>query len=242
ILEAGSGNIIVNAEPSAANRNGLNVSTSGSYIKTNGNFSATTTGRITATAGALDIGGNVSLEAGDNIILTHASNDFDGSITVNGAANLEIEDQNELSLGEISVSGTMNIATLGGNLTITENITTTNASTDAIQLFADKSRNAGDSSGGNIKISGTPVISTGAGGQARFYSGSILESADLITLVGEENTRYEVDVTTTVFDPVLGSGNYALIRSASNVAPTASNVTFRGALEVGETLTGDYDY
>ncbi|SHJ80538.1 SprB repeat-containing protein, partial [Arenibacter nanhaiticus] len=241
-LKTETGNITIDGKPSSPNRNGLSISTSGSYIQTNGNFSATTNGRITATAGALDIGGSTYLEALDHITLTHENNDFDGSITVTSASNLQLTDINELILGEISASGTIVIATQNGDVTIAESISSTNATVDAIQIFADKDKNAGDPVGGNIKISGTPVISTGAGGQAKFYSGSILGSAGLIALIGEDNTRYNVDVNTTIFDPVLGSGNYALIREKENLPPTATNVSFSGALTTMQELTATYVY
>lgn len=223
VLNAEAGDITLDGKPSSSTRNGLNISTSGSFIQTNGNFFTITTGRITATAGALDIGGNTHLKAGDNITMNHEKNDFDGPVLVNAAANLQLTDQKELTLGEISARGTIEVATLGGDVTITGNISTTNATVNAVRILADKTKNAGDPSGGNIKINGTFVITTGTGGQARFYSGSILGSADLIGLIGKENTRYEVDARTAIFDPILGSGNYALIREKQGYSIMISN-------------------
>jgi hypothetical protein len=104
-------------------------------------------------------GGNTSLEAADNITLTNDSNNFEGIVSVIGAANLQITDQHELILGEISVSGTIDIAILGGDLTITDNISTTHAAENAIRIFADKNKSAGDPSGGNIKSQVRPMKS-----------------------------------------------------------------------------------
>ncbi|WP_176328467.1 SprB repeat-containing protein, partial [Arenibacter amylolyticus] len=241
-LKTENGNITIDGKPSGPNRNGLNISTSGSYIQTNGNFSATTTGRITATVGGLDIGGSTYLEALDNVMLPHGNNDFVGSITVKSASNLHITGKNELTLAEISAKGTILIATQNGDVTIAEGVSTSNATVDAIRIYASKDKNAGDSAGGNIIINGTPVISTGAGGQAKFYSGSILGSANLIALIGEKNTRYNVDANTSVFEPELNSGLYALIREKENLLPTAVNVSFSGVLTTKQELTGAYVY
>ena len=214
ILESGTGTISLDGIPSGVTRNGLNISTAGSYIKTGGNFSAVTTGRLTATAGALEIEGNTNLEAADNIALTHASNDFGGSLTVISAANLQVTDQNELTLGGISASGAIEIASLGGDLSITDDISTTNTSADAIILNAGQSESIGTETGGNIIVSGTPVVSTGTSGIAKLFSGSEPASTGLTDLVGGlANVRKEVDETTTTFDPVLEAGNaYALYR------------------------------
>ena len=235
-LDAGSGNINLFAEPGSSTSKGLNISTDGSYVSTTGNFSISTTGRISATSGLLNIGGTTNLEAGADIVLTHASNDFNGNISVTNATDVQIMDQNDLSLGGISVSGSIDIATLSGNLTLTNNITTTSATSDAIKLFADKNKSAGDDSGGNIKISGTPTISTGVGGQAKLHSGSASGSADLISLVGKSQTRYNVDAATSVFDPVLTSGNYALIRGLEPPFVQFSNASSSGAESVSSAV------
>ncbi|MGY6546865.1 MAG: MBG domain-containing protein, partial [Cyclobacteriaceae bacterium] len=218
ILENENGYIFLDGKPTASARNGINVSTPGSFIKTGGNFTALSTGRISASLGGLIIGGDSNLEATDNITLSHESNDFGGSVSVSSAANLQIFGQNELVLGEISVSGLIDISTLGGDLKINQSITTTNSSTNAIQLIADINKSAGDPTGGNILITGNPTITVGPGGTAKLFSGSISDSEGLSDLVSIENIRYNSDPSLIEGDPI-GDGVYVIFREKDCLNP-----------------------
>lgn len=123
-----------------------------------------------------------------------------------------------VSIGEVS------LATLEGDLTISEIIATTSDSHDAIRLFAGLYQPAGTASGGDIVVSGTPTLTMGSEGIAKLYSGSEDGSPGLTDLVGgTANTRLLVDATTTTFSPPLSAGNaYALYRAGVVISPSAS--------------------
>ncbi|WP_162416092.1 MBG domain-containing protein [Cyclobacterium roseum] len=135
------------------------------------------------------------------------------SLTAN-TGRLTYLDSDELTLNSILATGEIEIATESGNLILSGNVSTSSSSTDAIILNAGNSESIGTETGGDIVVSGSPTITTGASGIAKLYSGSEPASTGLTDLVGGVvNVRKEVDEMTTTFDPVLEAGNaYALYR------------------------------
>ncbi|MCI4641870.1 MAG: YDG domain-containing protein, partial [Flavobacteriaceae bacterium] len=117
----------------------------------------------------------------------------------------------------IKSNGTISVGTLSGNLTLTENISTTNTSDNAIRLLADADTSAPNEGNGNIIISGTPTLTTGSGGRASLFSGKPTSSTGLVNLVGNNNIRIGVDSSTTTFEPSLSSGVYALFRDGPKI-------------------------
>ena len=207
------GNLSINAALTATNNN----------ISLHASGAVTQTGAITANGLSLNGTGTFTLNNTSNNIATLAGGDNTsklGSVSVTDASG-------GLSIGTIgsnsglTASGTILVETLADDLTISDNITTENTTSDAIIINAGKSAAIGTATGGDIVISGTPTITTGTGGITKLYSGA--ENTALNTFVGgSANTRLGVDETTTTFSPVLANGNtYALYRkTVSNSAPT----------------------
>jgi hypothetical protein len=101
-------------------------------------------------------------------------------------------------------SGTVLVETLNGDLNIAQNVSTSNATSNAIILNAGKSAAIGALTGGDIKISGSPVITMGTGGITKLFSGSEDQSTGMDEFIGNpQNIRNVADETTTTFVPAL---------------------------------------
>ncbi len=143
------------------------------------------------------------------------------AITAN-TGSLQFTNSTALDLGSMTTSDALQVATLSGDLTITGDIHAANTGTGAIRLYADYNKLADDATGGNIMITGTPVITTGAGGRASLYAGSPTGSTGLVSLVGgTANVRMSTDATTATFTPPLGAGVYALFRADASTLPVS---------------------
>jgi filamentous hemagglutinin family protein len=138
------------------------------------------------------------------------------SATVTGATS----DLNVSSAVNLT-DGTINLST-DGNLTLSQNLTTTNFDANAIVLNAGAATNAGSSTGGDIRFIGSGAVNVGSGGRATLYTGSLSGSTGLGITTG--NSRYNSDEQTSNFTAALGSGAYAIYREA----PTL-NVRFNDA-------------
>ncbi|MGV3764604.1 MAG: T9SS type A sorting domain-containing protein [Chitinophagaceae bacterium] len=186
------------------------------------------TGAITASSQKLTL-----LGATGSAALTNSANNIQTLAANTGA--LHVVNNAALTLENIQASGGIQIETLTGNLTITDDIHSDNTGTTAIRLYADANKTAGDPSGGNIIVSGSPVVTTGAGGRASFYTGSVAGSTGLLALVGgSSNARENVDAFTATFTPALGTGMYALYREAG--ALPVQLVNFRTQCVEGTTV------
>jgi hypothetical protein len=122
----------------------------------------------------------------------------------------------------VAASGRILIETLLGDITIVADLDTASTGDDAVRVNAGAIQAVGDATGGDIILVGSRTISTGAGGVARFYSGSDTASTGLTALVGGAgNARIGVNRDTAVFDPPLvAGGRYALYRSLGLVGGT----------------------
>jgi len=173
----------------------------------------TQTGAVTASSQRLHLAGTAG-----SFALTNAGNQVQSLSAQTGS--LHFVNSIALQLGAINIDGGLQIETLSGDLTITDNIHSANTGTAAIRLYADANRLAGDATGGNIIISGSPSITTGLGGRASLYTGSSSGSVGLSGLVGgTPNIRSNVDAFTSTFSPLLGTGVYALYRQANVTLP-----------------------
>jgi hypothetical protein len=137
-----------------------------------------------------------------------------------------------------NTAGTVSIGTLTGDLTLSQNVATTNTTTSAVFLNAGISTAAGTSSGGNLLVTGTPTVSVGSGGMAKLYSGSIIDSTGLTDLVGSGSGRfrYNADESTDFGNGSwtnLGAGVNAIYREQPSVSGTISSPT----ITYGETAT-----
>ncbi|SFX65350.1 filamentous hemagglutinin N-terminal domain-containing protein [Marinospirillum alkaliphilum] len=223
-----SGNIFLNGFSANPNVAGINVHPGNSTnsigydginaftgdITLNSNTFINFEGAITAnTLNLLGSGVNYTLQSTENNVRLLAANTGSVSFTNSGA----------LELGDITTSGKMDIATQTGDLTIKGNLLSGSTASDAIILNAGRSVAAGAASDGNI-IHQSGNITTGAGGRAVLYTGSVAGSSGVTDLVGSGsgNFRYNSNATTTQYTTALGSsGLYAIYREQPTVTVTA---------------------
>lgn len=183
----------------------------------------TAAGRVQAGKLLLLGGGAFDLGTGSNNVGTLAA-DIDGA--------LSFHDVDALTIGTVdgyngvSTTGATAISTHTGNLTVDQDITTSDASDDAIVLNAGRSTDAGTASGGNILLNA--ALEAGAGGRATLYTGSIAGSTGVIAAAGGAGSgrfRYGSDESASAYTATLGSGTYAIYREQPtlSIAPgTAS--------------------
>jgi hypothetical protein len=205
--------------------------------------SGTVTQTAALTAPSLALYGNSGV---GNFTLNHASNNI-GTVAASGVGNLSYWDSNALTIGTVGTTngivatGTVDIQTLTGDLTVAQNVSTTNTTSSAVLLNAGKSAAAGTASGGNLLISGTPTLSVGTGGTAKLFSGSISGSTGLTALVGSGSGRfrYKSDESATNYTTALATGLNAIYRESPNVSGTISSATITyGDVTPTFTMTG----
>lgn len=115
----------------------------------------------------------------------------------------------------ISATGTIDVATNAAasqtrNLTVAQNVSTSNTSSTAITLTAGRGAVIGEKTAGDIQFTGTPAISADAGGIVRLYSGSVDNTT--FPVGGDYEIKYGADES-TVFDPALeASKKYIIYR------------------------------
>jgi filamentous hemagglutinin family protein len=125
----------------------------------------------------------------------------------------------------LSATGAVTLNTYRDNLTLANDVVTTNTGTSAITLNAGKFMAVGNTSNGNMVLSGG-TITTGTGGRARVYTGSVAGSTGLGALVGSGSGRFRYGSTETTsnFTTALGnSGIYAIYRERPTVSWTSSS-------------------
>jgi gliding motility-associated-like protein len=195
--------------------NAVTTATS-SDINLHATGAVTQTAALTANRLALNGAGTFTLNNTSNNIATLA-----GGSDAAKLGSLSFTDASGgLTIGTVNPTGVYStgailIETLEGDITISENIKTENTSSNAIIINAGKSAAIGTVTGGDIKISGIPSITTGVNGIAKFFSGSESASTGLSNLVGASNVRKLVDESTTTFNPALeGNNKYALYRQS----------------------------
>ncbi|MFI3158475.1 MAG: YDG domain-containing protein, partial [Methylococcaceae bacterium] len=177
-------------------------------------------------------------------------NSTTGVITIGGAttftSNIALISGNDIAInGTLNATGLVDIATDSGNLTVSQNITTTDTSVSAVVLNSGEATAAGITTGGNIIVSGSPTITTGAGGRATFYTGNVSGSTGLTALIGSGsgNFRYNSDESTSNYSAALGAGNYAVYREQAmlTVIPGSATSVYGDAVSiagVSTTVTG----
>jgi len=221
------GAITINAGLTASGTNTIT-------LKGSGNITDGSSGYVSAT-NLLLLGGNVTLDnSASNAISTLAATSVSG---------LTYLDKDALTIGTVgstngvSASGLMSIGTYTGNLTVAQNIVTTNATSSALILNAGINTAAGTSSGGNILISGTPSITVGSGGTAKIYTGSVANSTGLTDLIGSATGRfrYNSDESTTNYTTALSTGLNAIYREAVAVTVTTNSQTMTYGDALGST-------
>ncbi len=228
---------------------GANLALNAAITAIDDNINLHATGAVTQT-GAITADG-LGLFGTGTFTLTNTSNNVKtiagGNSTTKLGSLSFIDASGGLEIGSVNpdgivATGKIRVETLTGDLTIAKDVSTEDTTSDAIIINAGKSSAIGTITGGDIKISGTPKITMGSGGDggqggsagkitvaagiAKLFSGSDAESTGLSAFVGTGNTRLGSDETTTTFTPPLSSGAYALYRQV-NVpdAPTITTIT-----------------
>ncbi len=218
----------------------------GALTATNSTINLNATGAVTQTAALTasnlalggtgtftlnNVGNNVAtLVAGDNATQV-------GNVSFTDASGGLILGTVGSNSGILS-SGTVTVETLAGDLTLAQNVSTTNTTANAIVLNAGKSTAIGTTTGGNIVVVGLPSVTTGTGGIVKLFSGSEFQSTGLTFLSGgSSNVRYNVDETTSTFSPVLAAnGKFALYRQATQFVTPTINSFAPTTAKSGETV------
>ncbi len=222
------GDLAINAALTATGGNTISLSSSGTVSDGVG-------GALSASKLLLS-GGNVTLDSSSNAIGTLAATGVSGLTFVNGAA---------LTLGTVgatngvSASGVVDMSTTSGDLTVSQSVSTTNATASALTLNAGSASAALTSTGGNLLFSGSGAVSVGTGGTAKLYSGSISDSTGLTTLVGGSGSgrfRYGSDESTTNYSLSLNTGLNAIYREQ----PTVTRVVNDQTINYGSNWTNTF--
>jgi hypothetical protein len=156
-------------------------------------------------------------------LATISANTIDGGYALNMVTGSALTINN--AIGANTALTKVNFSTTSGNLTLGANITVSGTGTDAMIFNAGSDTAAGTTTGGNIIISGSPTFTTGTGGRATFYTGSISGSTGLTSLIGSgtHRFRYNSDETTTNYSAALSSGQYAIYREQPTLTITADD-------------------
>jgi len=196
----------------------------GALTATNNTINIHATGAVTQTAAIS--ASNLGLHGTGAITLNNTSNNVTtlaGGESGTRLGSLSFTDvSGGLTIGTVGTksgiysSGTVLVETLNGDLNIAQNVSTSNATSNAIILNAGKSAAIGALTGGDIKISGSPQITMGTGGITKLFSGTENQSTGLDQLIGNpDNIRNIADETTTTFSPVLEANKmYAIYRAS----------------------------
>ena len=206
----------------------INSTLSSTALNLTSSGNTTQTGAVTSNA--------LSLQGTGNFTLTNTSNNFAslaGGSSVNRIGGLSLVDSSgglEVSSSGSNVgihsSSTVEIATLSGNLSISQKISSSASSGDSIKLYADKDSGTEVAGDGNLVFTGSGLIEIENGARSLLYSGTKSSSSGLGCIVNSDNTRMGVDSTTVVssINPSINStGVYALFRVTDTTALNCSS-------------------
>ena len=220
------------------------------------NLTINLTGNGTATesaAASLQTSGLELLGRNASFMLNNTTNDAD-TLAVT-AKTVSYTDANAVTIGRvrstrgITTSGIVSVATQGGNLSVTEAVSTTDTSAVAIVLNAGLTSGAGTAGGGDIELRDGFNFSTGTGGRTTLYTGHT-SNTNLSSFVGygSGRFRYSSDESASNFSAVLGSGLYAIYRETPIYTVTFYDLTktydghgYNGGngYAIGGSLNGD---
>ena len=210
---------------------------------------------LNATSAASITESATTVISADKLLLSGAGATYtltSGTHTVNTLAadtgSVAYVDSDALSIGTVGASsgiaatGTVSIATASGDLTVAQNVSTTDATSAAVELNAGAATAAGTATGGDIILSGSPSVSIGAGGRATLFTGSVSGSTGVTSLVGSGSGafRYNSDESASNFTAALGAGRYAVYREQPTATITANNqiLTYGTAPTLTSTVSG----
>jgi filamentous hemagglutinin family protein len=233
-----AGNIAINESLKVGNTTLRNLS-----LEASGTNSTVTQGG-SAASGVIRAAGLSLLGSDATYTLTNQNNVF--STLAGIVKSADIFDDAALTVGTIGAgsglvaTGTIKIAS-NSNISITQKIETTDASSSAIYLNAGHSTDAGTETGGDVKISGSGQLLAPSSATIQILTGSIAGSTGLGIAVG--NNRYGSDETTTSYNTTtqaIGVGKYAIYREKPTITAQFKNInkSYDGTLYSGN---GGYD-
>lgn len=193
------------------------------------NLTLNTAGSVSQTAALT--ANNLALLGGGNFTLTHTGNNV--ATLAGSTGSVSYRDADTLAIGTvggtsgITAAGTVDIGTQGGNLSLAQNVKTTNATANAVVLNAGIATAAGTSTGGDIMIASGKTVSVGSGGTARLYTGSIAGSTTLADMSGlgsgSGRFRYGSDEATAAYTAPLATGLNAIYREQPSTTVTIND-------------------
>jgi uncharacterized repeat protein (TIGR02543 family)/LPXTG-motif cell wall-anchored protein len=204
---------------------GGNLTLTGAVSVPSSNVSLFSSGTVTQGAAITSVG--LQLNGGGTFTLNNASNNVTtiaGGSSANRLGSVTYVDlSGGLTVGQIGsvsglyASGVINISTTSGNLSLSQNVSSSSASGDSVLLYANKTAASGSAGDGNIILSGSATILTNSSARALLYSGVRGSSAGLLNLVGgDDSARSLVAASDSVgsISPSLAStGLFALFRT-----------------------------
>ena len=223
------GNVAINGALSATD--GQSTPTL-SNINIHASGAVTQTAAITADGLGLHGTGTFTLTNTGNSVTTLAGGDSTtklGSLDFVNAGSLEVGSVNPTG---ITATGDVFIATVTGDLTVSENIATDSTSASAIVVAAGTSASAGTDgtpASGNVLIFGTPTLSVGTGGTISLYTGDVDGSTGLTALVGSGTGRFRYNTS-------IDSSGAATAGYTTALATDVVNALYRQQPSVSGTL------
>nr|WP_246146889.1 YDG domain-containing protein [Rubripirellula lacrimiformis] len=207
-ININGGNVAINSALTSQNSNTVSIHATGTVVDGASGYLSTDKLLVKAS-------GATTLDSTSNAIGTFA---FDGT-------SLKLVESNGFTIGSVgstdgvTATGTINIATLAGDLTILQNVATTDATATAIVINAGQTAAAKTATGGNLIVSGSPTITVGSGGMATLMTGSVAGSTGLTDLIGSgsERFRYGSDEVATNFVKALVAGVNAIYREQPTI-------------------------
>jgi hypothetical protein len=203
------------------------------FLNIGGKTTQDANGNITADGLALK-GGNFDLRNASNWVGDIASRAKDVSfvnradVTVGTLTETALDGTRLDQIVGIGNTGKVQVVTTTGNITLTENVSTTSNASDAIVLNAGQSASAGVAAGGDVKADAGVTVSTGAGGRAVIYTGSLAGSTRMVDVVGSGSGhfRYNSDEQQSNFGRALGNtGVHAVYREQPVLVVSTNGAT-----------------
>ncbi len=194
-------------------------------------------GTVTQAANAALEAGTLALVGnGGQFTLGHAGNTV-GTL-VAATQDVHLVNSGALAIGSATLAdgtvlngvdntGLVNVSTISGDLALDKSVTTSSTAGNAIVLNAGASQSAGQATGGNVTVASGATVSTGAGGRAVIYTGSVAGSTGVTNTVGSGSGafRYNSDESTSNFTKALGSSGVHAVYREQPVLTVSTNAS-----------------
>ena len=188
-------------------------------------------GAITLSGAITSAGYGLAMLGSGAKTMSNIGNSLTTIATEAGVGNLSITNNTALAIGQVTTggstysginsTGTVSIFTRSGDLTVSQNVSTTSASANtsspALKLSAGDGTAAGTVLGGNVVLSGSPVFSVGTDGIAAIYTGAVSGSTGVASNFGAKTTHYSRYNQSHADLPASGGGYYVMYRESPTI-------------------------